>query len=245
MIMFRRKFKNNVKNELIRWNEKFKNFNHLIETAIELDDKLYERIMKKRYDESREKTDIFIEHFSERKKESRFNNRNRDKFNYYESMSMKLNFTQRRKRNKSFKNKQQSNRNNKKCYACDKSNHFARDCRSKKLMFQRQINVTLKIVLEIEKNWKKAVYSKNTEISKNNSNDDYYLIEKSENSQQILNETTSNKISAITKKVNFIIKRIVKERSKTFYFAQVYSKKVTSLKKNYEWNNELKKNFKT
>ena len=134
MTMFRRKFKNNVKNELIRWNEELKNFNHLIETAIELDDKLYERIMKKRYDESREKANIFIEQSSERKKKSRFNNRNHDKFNYYESMSMKLNFTQRRKRNKSFRDKQQNNRNSKKCYACDKSSHFARNCRSKKLM---------------------------------------------------------------------------------------------------------------
>ena len=243
MTMFRRKLKNNVKDELIRWDEEFKNFNHLIETAIEFDDKLYEKVMKKRYDESREKTNIFIEHSNERRKESRFNNRNHDKFNYYESMSMKLNFTQRRKKNKSFRNKQQDNRNSKKCYACDKSNHFARDCRSKKLMFQRQINVTLRVVFETEKNWEKAVYSKNTKTSKNNSNDDYYLIEKLKNLQQVLNETTSNKISAITKEINFIIRRIVKKRSKTLYFAQVYSKKVTSSEKNYEWNNELKKKF--
>ena len=243
MTMFRRKFKNNVKNELIRWNEKLKNFNHLIEAAIELDDKLYEKIMKKRYNESREKANIFIEHFSERKKKSRFNNRNHDKLNYYKSMSMKLNFTQRRKRNKSLKNKQQNNRNSKKCYACDKSSHFARDCRSKKLMFQRQINATLRIILEIEKNWKKAVYSKNTKTSKDNSNDDYYLIEESENLQQVLNETVSNKTSAITKKINFIIKNFVTERSRTLYLAQVYSKKITSSKKNYEWNNELKKKF--
>ena len=171
--------------------------------------------MKKRYDESREKTDIFIEHFNERREKSRFNNRNHEKLNYYELMSMKLNFIQRRKKNESLKNKQQSNKNNKKCYACDKSSHFARNCRSKKLMFQRQINVTLKIILETEKNWKKTVYSKNTETSKENSNDDYYLIEKSEKLQQILNETISNKIFAITKKINFIIKQIVKERSKT------------------------------
>ena len=91
VIMFRRKLKNNVKNELIRWNEKFKNFNQLIETAIEFDDKLYKKIMKKRYNESREKTNIFVEHSNERRKKSRFNNRNHDKFNYYKSISMKLN----------------------------------------------------------------------------------------------------------------------------------------------------------
>ena len=244
MIMFRREFKNNVKNELIRWNEKLKNFNQLIETTIELDDKLYKKIMKKRYDESRERTDIFIEHFNERKRKSRFNNRNHDKFNYYESMSMKLNFTQRRKRNKSLRDKQQNNKNSKKCYACDKSSHFAKNCRSKKLMLQRQINVTLRIIFETEKNWKKVVYSESTETSKNNSNDDYYLIEKSENLQQILNETAWNKIFAITKKINFIIKQIVKKRSKTSYSSAMYSKKITSSEQDYEWNSELEKKFK-
>ena len=242
--MFRKKLKDNVKDELIRWNEKLKNLNQLIEATIEFEDKLYEKIMKKRYDQSREKASIFIEHSNERRKESRFNNRNHDKFNYYESMSMKLNFIQRRKKNKSLRNKQQDNKNSKKCYACDKSNHFVRDCRSKKLMSQRQINATLKIVFETEKNWKKAVYLESTEISKNNSNDDYYLIEKSENLQQILNETTSNKTSAITKKINFIIKQIVRERSKMSYSSAMYSEKITSLEQDYEWNNELEKKFK-
>ena len=109
--------------------------------------------MKKHYDVSDEKIEIFTEYFNERRRKSRFSNRsnNQNKINYYESTSMKLNFIQRRKKNKSFKNKQQNNRNNKKCYACDKSNHFARDCRSKKLMSQRQINATLKIILEIDK----------------------------------------------------------------------------------------------
>ena len=124
----------------------------MIEIAIEFDDKLYKKVMKKRYDESNERTSIFIEHFNERKKKSRFNNRNHNKFNYYKITSMKLNFTQRRKKNKSFRNKQQDNRNSKKCYACDKSNHFARDCRSKKLISQRQINATLKVIFETEKN---------------------------------------------------------------------------------------------
>jgi hypothetical protein len=46
----------------------------LIEIAIDLDDKLYERAMKKKYDQSRERTGIFFEstikYYS---KESRFN----------------------------------------------------------------------------------------------------------------------------------------------------------------------------
>ena len=43
MIMFRRKLKNNVKNELIRWNEAFKNFNQSMKTIIELNNKLYKK----------------------------------------------------------------------------------------------------------------------------------------------------------------------------------------------------------
>ena len=78
------------------------------------------------------------------------------------------------------------------------------------------------------------MYLESTEISKNNSNDDYYLIEKSENLQQILNETTSNKTSAITKKINFIIKQIVRERSKMSYSSAMYSEKITSLEQDYE-----------
>ena len=56
--------------------------------------------MKKRFDVRDEKTNIFIEYFNERKKKSNFNRHNHNKFNnnYYEFMSMKLNFIQRRKK---------------------------------------------------------------------------------------------------------------------------------------------------
>ena len=198
--------------------------------------------MKKRYNEFVSKTDIFTNYFSERKKTSRFNNRSHEEFNYYEFMSMKLNFIQRRKKNKSLKNKQQNNRNSKKCYACDKSNHFAKNCRSKRLMLQRQINATLKVVFETDKNWKKVVYSKYTKTSKDNSNDDYYLIDESKKLQQVLNEIASNKIFVFTKEINFNIKQIVKKRSRTSYSSAIYSKKITSLKKIMNEIASLKKN---
>ena len=59
-------------------------------------------------------------------------------------MLMKLNFTKRRKK-KNFKIKQ--NNKTRACYRCDKINHFAKNC-SKKLIFRRQINVTLRKILE-------------------------------------------------------------------------------------------------
>ena len=49
MMMFRKKLKNNIKNEIMRDGRNYKSFAKFIEIVIDLDDKLYERIMKKRY----------------------------------------------------------------------------------------------------------------------------------------------------------------------------------------------------
>ena len=49
MIIFRRKFKNNVKNELMRNKRKINDLKILMKTAIDLDDRLYEQIMKRKY----------------------------------------------------------------------------------------------------------------------------------------------------------------------------------------------------
>ncbi len=52
MTMFRRDFKNNLKNEIMR-NDKFiSDIFDLIEVIIDFDDKLYERAIKKKYDQS-------------------------------------------------------------------------------------------------------------------------------------------------------------------------------------------------
>ena len=47
--MFRRDFKNNFKNEIMRDNKFISDIFNFIEVAIDLDNKLYKRIMKKRY----------------------------------------------------------------------------------------------------------------------------------------------------------------------------------------------------
>ena len=49
MIMFRQNFKNNVKNKIMR-DEKFvQNFKIMIKMIIDLNNKLYEQMLKKRY----------------------------------------------------------------------------------------------------------------------------------------------------------------------------------------------------
>lgn len=55
MIMFRQNLKNNVKNEFMRWKKIISIFDNFIETAIELNDKLYERTMNKKYTNHQQK----------------------------------------------------------------------------------------------------------------------------------------------------------------------------------------------
>ena len=106
MIMYRKNFKNNVKNEFIRYNDNIKNINDFIKISIEFDDKFYEKIMKKYYD-SREKSNIYVETLNFRDN----NNKNRRNNINYEITSMKLNVTIRRKKKKFFKKKITKNKN--------------------------------------------------------------------------------------------------------------------------------------
>ncbi len=73
-------------------NKFISNMFNLIEVAIDLDDKLYKRAMKKRYDQFYERIEIFFEstikYYS---KEFRFNQKYNN-LNYRESTFMKLNF---------------------------------------------------------------------------------------------------------------------------------------------------------
>ncbi len=50
MTMFRRKLKNNLKDEIMRDGKFINDMFYLIEIVIDFDDKLYKRAMKKRYD---------------------------------------------------------------------------------------------------------------------------------------------------------------------------------------------------
>ena len=109
--MYRKKFKNNVKNEFIRYDDNIENMKNLIKISIEFDDKFYEKIMKKHYN-SREKSNIYVKisNFRDNNNKNRRNNIN------YEITSMKLNVTIRRKKKKIFK---KNNKKQKLCYECD------------------------------------------------------------------------------------------------------------------------------
>ena len=93
MIMYRKKFKNNVKNVLIRYNDNIENMKNFIKISIEFDDKLYEKVMKKHYS-SRKKSNIYVKTLNFRDN----NNKNRRNDINYEITSMKMNITIRRKK---------------------------------------------------------------------------------------------------------------------------------------------------
>jgi len=58
--MFRRGLKDNLKDEIMRDGKSINDMFDLIEVAIDLDDKLYERAMEKRYDQPHERARTFF-----------------------------------------------------------------------------------------------------------------------------------------------------------------------------------------
>ncbi len=92
MTMFKRDLKKNVKNELMRNDARFDIIQILVKIAIDVDDKLYKRAMKKRYDQLHERARIFfestIDYYAKRDHFKKYSNPN-----YREFASMELDST--------------------------------------------------------------------------------------------------------------------------------------------------------
>ena len=214
--MYRRELKKQVKDEFMRDERAYEILDELIEIFIDFDDKLYERVMKKRYDEKlKGKIEIYSKRLtSSYSKESNFERRwHVDE--HVDIVSIKLNFTIRSNKRKKFQNKRNDMKRNKTCYSCDKSSHFAKDCRTQGMMPSRQINVTLKKMLD---EWKtQNIDSNNLNIANIITNDEYFKIKNSKELQQVLNEKVTNTTLASNQKINDIIK---KANNKTSYFVE-------------------------
>ena len=141
--------KKQVKNKLMRDERAYETFDEFIEIFIDLDDKLYERVMKKKYDEEpRGRIEIYLSRLSSSYFEESNFDKERRVDEHVEIVSMKLNFTIRLNKEKNLKVKRGNMKKDKTCYSCDKSSHFAKDCCSRGMMFQRQINAMLRRELD-------------------------------------------------------------------------------------------------
>ena len=94
--MFRRKFKNNVKNELMRDKRKINDLKILMKATIDFDDRLYERTMKRKYSKRHSKK---IENYiSNRIYKNKMNlTRSNCEYDHLKTIFMKLNSVMFRK----------------------------------------------------------------------------------------------------------------------------------------------------
>ena len=228
--MYRRKLKKQVKNELMRDEQAYETLDELIEIFIDLDDKLYERAIKKKYDEEPWRK---VEIYSSRLSSSYFEELNFDKRRrvdeHVDIVSMKLDSTIRFNKGKNPKVKRDNMKKDKTCYLCDKSSHFVKNCRSREMMPQRQINAMLRKEFD---EWKtQNIDSNNSNITKIITNDDYFRNQNFEKLQQVLNEKVISTTFASTQKINDIIKKACNKSSYSI------EEKIHSNEK-YEYDND-------
>ncbi len=214
--MFRQDLKNNLKNKIIYNKRILSNIFDFIEIAIDLDNKLYKKTIEKRYNQFREKTKIFFKSTIKYQQKKSCSNQKYSNFDYYKSVFIKLNFTQQYKK-KNFR-KKQNNKSQKIYYLYSKPNYFARDCRLQNLINCRQINTILKKIFNSQNNIRKQIDTK-IDIFEIKSNNNYYLIENSDQLQKVLNRILSDKIFVFIQKINQILNKIIKaKQSKILYF---------------------------
>ena len=133
--MFQRGFKNNVKDELMRYEGRIDTFENLIEAAIGLDDKLYERAMKRRHIEQQlGRAEGYVDNcvFETSRKQR-----------HDETVLMKLDAMLSKKSKSNGKRSFDKKKKDTACYACGKEDHYERDCRSKNVVRQ-QFNMILR-----------------------------------------------------------------------------------------------------
>ena len=144
MVMYKRGLKDGVKDELMRTSAYINTLSALITMSIDIDDKLYERAMERKYDGGQKGTPRENSQ-PHRAEHGYFSKQQRNHWKHpdpYGHTPIELDVL----KIKGQGNEEQGNRDYKKktgfsCYACGKPGHMAKDCRSGKMVQRRQINM--------------------------------------------------------------------------------------------------------
>ena len=129
MAMFKRRLKDSVKDELMRYGGISSGLGDLIRIAIELDDKIYLRLVEKRGTKPKYERTGFA-----------YGGRQQGDRHQPTGDPMELDAVQVKR---TFKGKKpvSGGKETRKCYACGKAGHIARDCRSKNKVERRQFDM--------------------------------------------------------------------------------------------------------
>ncbi len=104
------------------------------------------------------------------------------------------------------------------CYLYNKLNYFAKNCRLQNLINCRQINTILKKIFDSQNNIRKQIDTK-IDIFEIESNNNYYLIENSNQLQKVLDRILLDKIFVSIQKINQIFNKTIRvQQLETLYF---------------------------